>query len=180
MGKDSGKDSGIDFMTIMIVVKLLSLGLLLYLWLWRGMTFWRSFGIYCLTVVAVAVIVEHPHAVTGVIIIVVPAAAEADLGKAAAIVGAIIAVVAIAIVIGIAVIIIIGVAIARRTVAARRIARTIDIAIIATAKRRRRENAERDGEGALQTLRHSFVLLGPTVATRHLGRWIARVELNLR
>ena len=57
MGKDSGKDSGIDFMTIMIVVKLLSLGLLLYLWLWRGMTFWRSFGIYCLTVVAVAVIV---------------------------------------------------------------------------------------------------------------------------
>lgn len=52
-----GKDSGNDFMTIMIVVKLLSLGILLYLWLWRGMTFWRSFGIYCLTVVAVAVIV---------------------------------------------------------------------------------------------------------------------------
>ena len=52
-----GKDSGIDFMTIMIVVKLLSLGLFLYLWLWRGMTFWRSFGIYCLVVIAVAVIV---------------------------------------------------------------------------------------------------------------------------
>lgn len=38
------KDSGMDFMTIMFVVKLLSLGLLLYLWLGRGMTFWRSFG----------------------------------------------------------------------------------------------------------------------------------------
>jgi hypothetical protein len=52
-----GKDSGIDFMTIMIVVKLLSLGLFLYLWLWRGMTFWRSFGIYCLVVIAAVVIV---------------------------------------------------------------------------------------------------------------------------
>ena len=41
----------------MIVVKLLSLGLFLYLWLWRGMTFWRSFGIYCLVVIAAVVIV---------------------------------------------------------------------------------------------------------------------------
>ena len=52
-----GKDSGIDFMTIMIVVKLLSLGLFLYLWLWRGMTFWRSFGIYYLVIIAAAVLV---------------------------------------------------------------------------------------------------------------------------
>ena len=51
------KDSGMDFMTIMFVVKLLSLGLLLYLWLWRGMTFWRSLGIYCLVVIAAAALV---------------------------------------------------------------------------------------------------------------------------
>ncbi len=52
-----GKDSDMDFMTIMFVVKLLSLGLLLYLWLGRGMTFWKSLGIYCLVVMAVEVIV---------------------------------------------------------------------------------------------------------------------------
>ena len=51
------KNSGMDFMTIMVVVKLLSLGLLLYLWLWRGMTFWRSFGIYYLVIIAAAVLV---------------------------------------------------------------------------------------------------------------------------
>ena len=51
------KDSGMDFMTIMFVVKLLSLGLLLYLWLGRGMTFWRSFGIYCLVIIEAAVLV---------------------------------------------------------------------------------------------------------------------------
>lgn len=51
------KDSGMDFMTIMFVVKLLSLGLLLYLWLGRGMTFWRSFGTYCLVIIAAAVLV---------------------------------------------------------------------------------------------------------------------------
>lgn len=52
-----GKDSGNDFMTIMIVVKLLSLGILLYLWLWRGMTFWKSLGIYCLVIIAAVVLV---------------------------------------------------------------------------------------------------------------------------
>lgn len=52
-----GKDSGSDFMTIMVVVKLLSTVLFLYLWLWRGMTFWRSLGIYCLVVIAAAAIV---------------------------------------------------------------------------------------------------------------------------
>ena len=51
------KDSDMDFMTIMFIVKLLSLGLLLYLWLWRGMTFWRSFGIYYLVIIAAAVLV---------------------------------------------------------------------------------------------------------------------------
>ena len=51
------KNPGMDFMTIMVVVKLLSLGLLLYLWLGRGMTFWRSLGIYCLVVIAAAAIV---------------------------------------------------------------------------------------------------------------------------
>ena len=51
------KDSGMDFMTIMFVVKLLSTVLFLYLWLWRGMTFWRSFGIYCLVIIAAAVLV---------------------------------------------------------------------------------------------------------------------------
>jgi len=51
------KNSGMDFMTIMVVVKLLSLGLLLYLWLWRGLTFWRSFGIYYLVIIAAAVLV---------------------------------------------------------------------------------------------------------------------------
>ena len=51
------KDSGMDFMTIMFVVKLLSLGLLLYLWLGRGMPFGRSFGIYCLVIIAAAVLV---------------------------------------------------------------------------------------------------------------------------
>ena len=51
------KDSGMDFMTIMFVVKLLSGVLFFYLWLWRGMTFWRSLGIYCLVVIAAAAIV---------------------------------------------------------------------------------------------------------------------------
>ena len=51
------KDSGMDFMTIMVVVKLLSAVLFLYLWLWRGMTFWRSFGIYCLVIIAAAILV---------------------------------------------------------------------------------------------------------------------------
>ena len=72
--------------------------------------------------------------------------------------GAAVAVVAIAIVIGIAVIIIIGVAIARGAIAARRIARAIDIAIITAAEHRRRECAELDGEGPPDTLRHSLVL----------------------
>lgn len=56
-----GKDSGNNFMTIMFVVKLLSLGLLLYLWLGRGMTFWRSFGIYCLVIIAATVLVGVVH-----------------------------------------------------------------------------------------------------------------------
>ena len=51
------KDSDMDFMTIMFIVNLLSLGLLLYLWLWRGMPFWRSFGIYYLVIIAAAVLV---------------------------------------------------------------------------------------------------------------------------
>ncbi len=51
------KDSDMDFMTIMFVVKLLSGVLFFYLWLWRGMTFWRSFGIYCLVIIAAAVLV---------------------------------------------------------------------------------------------------------------------------
>ena len=51
------KDSDLDFMTIMFVVKLLSGVLFFYLWLWRGMTFWRSFGIYCLVIIATAVLV---------------------------------------------------------------------------------------------------------------------------
>ena len=51
------KDSDLDFMTIMFVVKLLSGVLFFYLWLWRGMTFWRSFGIYCLVIIAAAVLV---------------------------------------------------------------------------------------------------------------------------
>lgn len=56
-----GKDSGINFMAIMFVVKVLSAGLFLYLWLWRGMTFWRSFGIYCLVIIAAAVLVGVVH-----------------------------------------------------------------------------------------------------------------------
>ena len=51
------KDSDLDFMTIMFVVKLLSGVLFFYLWLWRGMTFWRSFGIYYLVIIAAAVLV---------------------------------------------------------------------------------------------------------------------------
>src|SRR3546814_3062750 len=87
--------------------------------------------------IAVAVIVEHPHAIAGIIRIVVPAAAKADVDETAAIIRRVVTVVAIAVVIGIAVIIIIGVAIARGAIAARCIARTIDVAIIATAERRR-------------------------------------------
>src|SRR3546814_4664904 len=57
--------------------------------------------------IAVAVIVEHPHAIAGIIIIVVPAAAKADVDETAAIIRRVVTVVAIAVVIGIDVIIII-------------------------------------------------------------------------
>ncbi len=55
------KDSSMDFMTIMFVVRLLSAVLFLYLWLCRGMTFWKSLGIYCLVVIAAAAIVGVVH-----------------------------------------------------------------------------------------------------------------------
>ena len=55
------KDSDLDFMTIMFVVRLLSAVLFLYLWLWRGMTFWRSLGIYCVVVIGAAAIVGVVH-----------------------------------------------------------------------------------------------------------------------
>src|SRR5690606_30115734 len=129
--------------------------------------------------IAVAVIVEHPHAVAGIIIAVVPAAAEPDLGEPAAIIGRVIAIIAIAVVIGIAVIIIIGVAVARGAIAARRIARTINVAIIAAAERTRGERAERDGKGTLQTLRHGLCPLGSNGCDPSLDQGIARVELNL-
>lgn len=62
-------------------------------------------------------IIEQIDAIAGIIEIVVPAAAKADLDKAAAIVRAIIAIIAITIVIGIRIAIIIGVPIARRAIA---------------------------------------------------------------
>src|SRR3546814_9210567 len=80
--------------------------------------------------IAVAVIVEHPHAIDGIIIIVVPAAAETDVDETAAIIRRVVTVVAIAVDIGIAVIIIIGVAIALGAIAARRIVSAIDVTII--------------------------------------------------
>src|SRR3546814_4862601 len=49
--------------------------------------------------IAVAVIVEHPHAIAGIIIIVVPAAAKADVDETAAIIRRVVTVVAIAVVI---------------------------------------------------------------------------------
>jgi hypothetical protein len=130
--------------------------------------------------IAVAVIVVHPRPVSGVIIVVVPAAAEADLDEAAAIVRPVVAVVAIAVVIGIGVgvIIAVGTGIARRRIACP------DVAVIAAAKRGRRQRAERDGEGTSKTLDHGLVLLGRPFGsngrTRHNGPPIARVELNLR
>ena len=130
--------------------------------------------------IAVAIAVEEPHAVARIIIIIVPAAAEADLREAAAVIGGVVAVIAIAVVIGIAVAVVIIGAIARRAVAPRGIAAAVDVAIIAAAERRRRERAERDGERAPEILRHGLVLLEATNAASHLECQIARVELNLR
>ncbi len=129
--------------------------------------------------VAVAVIVEHPHAVAGIIIIVIPAATEADVHEAAAIVRRVVTVVAIAVAISIAVIVVIGVAIACGAIAARRIARPINIAVIAAAERRSGERTERDGKGTLQTLRHGLCPLRANGCDPSLDRQIARVELNL-
>src|SRR3546814_20959798 len=53
--------------------------------------------------IAVAVIVEHPHGIAGIIIIVVPAAAKADVDETAAIIRRVVTGVAIAVVIGIAI-----------------------------------------------------------------------------
>src|SRR3546814_15812751 len=98
--------------------------------------------------------VVHPHPVTGVIIIVVPAAAEADADEAAAIIARILAVIAITVVIGIGVvIIIIG---GEGVIAA--IARTGHVPIIAASEPRRRERAERVGEGAAKPSCHDLDL----------------------
>jgi hypothetical protein len=105
--------------------------------------------------VAVAIIVEHPHAVAGVIIIVVPTAAEADLDEAAAIVGRIIAVIAIAVRIGIGIIVVIVV----RADPRRGIARAIEIAVIvAAAECRGGESAEGKGEGLFEAVGHDAIL----------------------
>jgi hypothetical protein len=113
--------------------------------------------------VTVAIAVEHPRPVAGIIIIVVPATAEADIDEAAAIIRRIIAIISITIVVSVAVIIVIGAAVARRTIAARSIARSIDPVAVAAAERGDRNCAEREGKRAHVADRHRAIpLSGPS------------------